>query len=169
MHKEYLYGKEQFKKLTIYDTLCWTMFRMKKYHTIWVPLYFCLFEDLCPTWEFFTHMEMSPLRLKGCNFWPKLGTHGHWEVRVLEHATTTVPWGIRFRLGLSRLGFEPFACEANVLTDCAYTTVWGPLEVNYVTCNYMYMYETYDLIYGVSRPKLLRWALSLLQSITKHK
>ena len=43
----------------------------------------CLFGIYRPTWESFTHMEMSPLPVKGCKFWPMLGTHGHWAVRVL--------------------------------------------------------------------------------------
>ena len=33
--------------------------------------------------EFFTHTERLPLTVKGFKFWPKLGTHGHWRVRVL--------------------------------------------------------------------------------------
>ena len=43
----------------------------------------------------FTHMEMSPLPVKGCEFWPMLGTHGHWAVRVLWRATPTVTRDIR--------------------------------------------------------------------------
>ena len=34
------------------------------------------------------HMETSPLQVKGCKFWPMLGTYGHWAVRVLNHATS---------------------------------------------------------------------------------
>ena len=30
-----------------------------------------------PTRKFFTHMETSPLPVKGCKFLPMLGTHGH--------------------------------------------------------------------------------------------
>ena len=30
-----------------------------------------------PTRDFFTHMETSPLLVKGCKFLPMLGTHGH--------------------------------------------------------------------------------------------
>ena len=44
---------------------------------------FCLFGVFRPTREFFTHMEKSPLPVKGCKFWPMLGTRGHWAVRVL--------------------------------------------------------------------------------------
>ena len=32
--------------------------------------------------DFFTHMETSPLLVKGCKFWPVLNTHCHWAVRV---------------------------------------------------------------------------------------
>ena len=39
--------------------------------------------------EFFTHMETSPLPVKGCKFGPMLGTHGHWAVKVLYRATPT--------------------------------------------------------------------------------
>ena len=28
-------------------------------------------------------METSPLPVKGCKFWPLLGTHGYWAVRIL--------------------------------------------------------------------------------------
>ena len=37
-------------------------------------------ESQGPTQEFFTNMEISPLPVKGCKFWPMLGTHGHWAV-----------------------------------------------------------------------------------------
>ena len=43
----------------------------------------------------FTHMHTSPLPLKGYKFWPMLGTHDHWAVRVLWRATHTVTRGIR--------------------------------------------------------------------------
>ena len=36
-----------------------------------------LFGVFCPTQEFFTHLETSPLPLKGCKFLPMLGTYGH--------------------------------------------------------------------------------------------
>ena len=47
-----------------------------------------------------------------------------------------------------------------------YHTVWGPLEANYVTWKYMYV--KYDLNYGVTRSRLLRWAFPIQQSITKY-
>ena len=35
------------------------------------------------TWEYFPHLETSPLPLKGFKFWPIVSTHGHWTVRDL--------------------------------------------------------------------------------------
>ena len=46
-------------------------------------LFVCLFRVFHPTREFFTHLETSPLPVKGCKFWPMLGTHCHWAVGVL--------------------------------------------------------------------------------------
>ena len=43
----------------------------------------CLFGVFHSTREFFTHMETSSLPVKGCKFWPLLGTHGHKAVTVL--------------------------------------------------------------------------------------
>ena len=86
-----------------------------------------------PTREVFTHMETSPLPLKGCQFWPMLGTHGHsaWGFfnlachtycdtqpficsfqRTLDTHTFCRPFDSGavptcfYDLGLSRLGFE---------------------------------------------------------------
>ena len=47
------------------------------------------FVVLHPTREYFTHMETSPLPMKDFKFWTILGTHGHWPVRHLYHATPT--------------------------------------------------------------------------------
>ena len=43
------------------------------FHAIW-KWCVCLFDRP-------TRMETSPLPVKGCKFWPMLGTHGYWEVR----------------------------------------------------------------------------------------
>ena len=59
-------------------------------------LFVCLYGVYSPTREFFFHMETSPLPVKGCIFWPMLGTNGHWAVRVPWHATPTVTQDIRF-------------------------------------------------------------------------
>ena len=44
----------------------------------------------------FTRMETSPLPVMGCKFWPMLGTHGHWAVRVLfspnNYGKSTLKW-----------------------------------------------------------------------------
>ena len=53
------------------------------YLILFVCLFVCLFVYR-PIREFFTHMEMSPLPVKGCKFWPMLGTNGHWTVGVLS-------------------------------------------------------------------------------------
>ena len=43
--------------------------------------FICLFGVFRPTREFFTHLETSPLPVKGCKFWPMVGTYDHWAVR----------------------------------------------------------------------------------------
>ena len=48
--------------------------------TIYFSFFVCLFEVYSPTRECFTHMETSPLPVKGCKFWPRhswpLGSEG---------------------------------------------------------------------------------------------
>ena len=82
--------------------------------------YVC-FELFVPFENFFSHLETSPWLVKGCKFWPMLGTYGecftymetsHWPVKdykfwhllgvhghsavwVLQRATPTVTRGIR--------------------------------------------------------------------------
>ena len=46
-------------------------------------LFVCFFVFFCPTQVFFTHLETSPLPVKGSKFWSMLGTYGHWPVKVL--------------------------------------------------------------------------------------
>ena len=53
-------------------------------------LNYSLFGVFRPTQEFFTHLETSPLPVKGCKFLPMLGTHGHSLL-----ATPTVAQDIR--------------------------------------------------------------------------
>ena len=50
---------------------------------IMIKKFVCLCGVYRPTREFITHMETSPLPVKGCKFWPMLSTLGHWAVRVL--------------------------------------------------------------------------------------
>ena len=102
---------------------------------LFVCVFVCLFGVYRPTQEVFTHMETSPLQVKGCKFWPLLDIRSHWVVRVLQRATptTTCTQDIRlywssprtrdthtyyrafssgavttcfYKLGLSRLRFE---------------------------------------------------------------
>ena len=60
-----------------------------------VSVFVCLFGVCRSIWEFFTHMETSPLPVKGCKCRPMLNTYGNWSVRVLKRATPTVTRGIR--------------------------------------------------------------------------
>ena len=115
-----------------------------------ICLFVCMFGVYCPTREFFAHMETSTLPVRGCKFWPILGTQDHWVRRVLKCATHTViriillKWSSPrtrdthiycrafnsgavttyfFDLVLSRLGFQPSFCGANALTHCTTAAV----------------------------------------------
>ena len=94
----------------------------------------CLWFKISPTREFFTRMEKSPLPVNGCWFWPMLGTHGHWAVRVFQCATPTVTNGssvynvhLRGPVTLTPVTWDsktqPSACGTNALTDCATAAV----------------------------------------------
>jgi hypothetical protein len=56
-----------------------------------------LFTVLRPAQEYFTYMETSPLPVKGCKFWPKLGAQGLWAGKdlivphLLWHGTSVFP------------------------------------------------------------------------------
>ena len=96
-------------------------------------LLFCLFGVNRPTRKFFTHMETSPLPVKGCKFWSMHDTHSYWAVGffsvplLLWHRTSVYNWSSPrtrdtqtyrrafctgavttcfYDLALSRLGFE---------------------------------------------------------------
>ena len=96
----------------------------------------------------FTHMETSPLQVKGWKFWPKLGTHGHWALGFfnvppliwhgasvynshLRGPVTLSPITERLAVELSYLvcrGWDsnkpkPSGCGANALTHCATAAV----------------------------------------------
>ena len=47
--------------------------------------YFCLFGVFRPTRVFFTDLESSPLPVKGCTFWPMLGTCELWGFFSVSH------------------------------------------------------------------------------------
>ena len=55
---------------------------IRRIYVFWYVLFVCLFWVYRPTREFFTHMDTSPLPVKGCRFWPMLDTHGHWAVFI---------------------------------------------------------------------------------------
>ena len=80
----------------------------------------CLLGVYLPTREFFTHMETSPLPVKGCKFWRILGTNGHWAHsvslgRFVPHHASAV-WRKAplqrtiFRLNLEKKWLRPSAC-----------------------------------------------------------
>ena len=50
-------------------------------HSSLVNLFVCL-RFFVPL-KNFSHMETPQSLVEGCKFWPMLGTHGHWAVRVL--------------------------------------------------------------------------------------
>ena len=51
---------------------------------------FCFFVVYRPTRKCFTHMETSPLPVRGCKFLPMLGSYSFRAVRALQCATPTV-------------------------------------------------------------------------------
>ena len=53
-------------------TVVWKLACSPKWSITLFNLSVCLF--VCPTREFFTHLETSPLPVKGCKFWPVLDT-----------------------------------------------------------------------------------------------
>ena len=76
-----------------------------------ITVFVCLFVwSFCPTRYFFTHLETSPLTsplpVRGCKFWPMLGTHDHWAVSVrynghLRGTMTLTPIAERWAVELS--------------------------------------------------------------------
>ena len=112
-------------------------------------IFFCLLGVYRPTREFFTYTETSPLPVKGCKFWPLLGTHSHWtEFFSVPHllwngasvqngylrgpvTLTLIAEGLAVELSLPVFATyvcrgwdsntQPSACGANALTHCATT------------------------------------------------
>ena len=94
-------------------------------HLLFICLFVCLFGGFRPTWEFFTHMESSPLPVKGCKFYlcfalmaieqwgffnmPHLLWHGasvyngHLRCRAFGSGAVTTYF---YDFGLSQLEFE---------------------------------------------------------------
>ena len=112
----------------------------------------CLFRGFRQTRQCFTHMETSPLPVMGCNYWPMLGTHGHWAVRVFRchtYCDTGHPFIMVISCDTIWRAFgsgdvttcfmtrvcrcwdsntQHSACEANSLTQCATAAVIGCIK-----------------------------------------
>ena len=70
-------------------------FKFAENNSVWLYTSFvCLVGIFRPPREFFTHIETSPLPVKGYKFLPMLRTDGHRTVRVFYRATPTVTRGI---------------------------------------------------------------------------
>ena len=125
-----------------------------------IHVYFCcLFGVLHPVWELFTHMEMSPLLVKGCSWhscpWSSEGSlacHTYCDTgrpfimvvsEGLWHSHLLLTFGSRVvticfnDLGLSRLGFEqPTFCSRWMLWLCQ---LGGCIHVMFcITCNVIF-------------------------------
>ena len=82
LEKNHLLNWRNFLALSRFELNC----KLKTHHTVlihWINVFVCLSGILRHTREHFTHMVASPLPVKGCKFWPVLGTHGDWAVGVL--------------------------------------------------------------------------------------
>jgi hypothetical protein len=113
-----------------------------------------LYRVLRPAQEYFTHMETSPLPVKGCKFRPMLGSQGLWAGRDLYRATPAVTRDLGFT-GLiqrtapfSRLLRHTRGCGGSILTRIL--TGLGLMEMKCI----------FDIgiifLYG---PRFLRWAM----------
>ena len=84
----------------------------------------CLFvRGFRPTRQFFTHMETTPLPIKGCKCWPMLGTRGHWAVRVLRVCQAYCDKGHPFIMVISEDRDTHTYCRAfdnEAVTTCVY-------------------------------------------------
>ena len=142
-----------------------------------------MFWVYCLTREIFTHMETSPLPVKGCKFWLMLGTHGHWAVRVyfsvphplwhgasvnnghLRGTVTLTPIAERLAVELLRLmsvdsNTQPSTCGTNAITQCATAAVIN--EINHFSkallAHYYYtMWVLYILTLFARCPEVQRW------------
>ena len=54
----------------------------QSYNNSLLNVFVCLYGVYRPTWNCFYRMETSSLPVKGCKFWPMLGTHGHSAAKV---------------------------------------------------------------------------------------
>ena len=95
-----------------------------KINILWNSLFvYLLFGVYRPTREFFTHMETSPLPVKGRKFWPMLGAHGHWAVLQRDTPSVTRVRGIRLKWSSQRTRDTHTYCRAfrnGAATSCFY-------------------------------------------------
>jgi hypothetical protein len=98
-----------------------------KFALCWICFLFWLINDwlftvLRPAQEFFTHMETSPLPVKGCKFRRMLSTQGLWAGRDLYRATPAVTRDLGFSgliwrtAPISRLLRHTWGCGGPILT-----------------------------------------------------
>ena len=68
-----------------------------------------------PTREFFSHMETSPMPVKGCKFWPLFGTHEQWGFlnSVLWHGASVYNGHLREPVTLTPIA-ESLAVELSL-------------------------------------------------------
>ena len=108
---------------------------------------FVCFVVLRPTGIFFTHTEPSPLRLKGFNMSPKLGTQAHWALSVfrvthlcwhgaclynghLGEPVTLTPVDELLAVEQSLPVFTTYGLSNALLTDCATAAVVGSAKAH---------------------------------------
>ena len=131
--------------------------------------FLCLF--FSSTREFFTCLETSPLPVKGCKFWPMLGTYGHslvchtfcdmgdsflmvisqdpWHSHLIPsvwqwscHHLFITTYNNQRYVAVWILTQKPSACEANTLTHCAIAAAQTHFQmVVYVTHFHLSVYE----------------------------
>ena len=66
-----------FEQITQLRCLVPSLVEMKQCFLRWWFLFICLFGVYRPNRGFFSHFETTQLPVKGCKFWPMLGTYGH--------------------------------------------------------------------------------------------
>ena len=79
-----------------------------------------------PTRDFFTRMETSPLPVKGCKFWPMLGTHGH------EQCHTYYDTGHPFIMVISEDQLNSHLLPSVWQWSCHTTCFWGLSRLGFV-------------------------------------
>ena len=89
---------------------------------------FCLFGVFRPTRVFFTDLESSPLPVKGCTFWPMLGTCELWGFFSVSHLLWhgTVVYNVHLR------GPMTLTPNAECFGSGAVTTCFNDLGISHL-------------------------------------